>query len=133
MKLEIIRNTFTDESTIGGLLINGDFAYNTLELPWNDGANIHEKNCILPGTYELIITHSPHLGYDTPILLNVPNRNDIRIHIANYPKDILGCIGIGLTKGEDFIGKSKAAFDDFMPKLIDALKADKVFIKIWGN
>jgi hypothetical protein len=130
VNLQINRTILTSLSTIGDFLIDSAFAYCSLELPWNGGKNLQKLNCILPGTYELIITRSPHLKYETPILLNVPMRDDIRIHIANYPEDILGCIGIGLSRGLDFIGQSRLAFDDFFPRLQEALKTGRVFIEV---
>ena len=130
MNLLLIRNIFTPYSTIGELFIDDKQTFYTLELPWNNGANQHNKNCILKGTYNLVITHSPHLGYDTPLLIGVSDRADIRIHIANYPHDILGCIGIGMTKGVDFIGESRIAFGKFMDLCKDKINAGQATLTI---
>jgi hypothetical protein len=73
--------------------------------------------CIPAGAYRVLLTPSPHLGYVTPELLDVPGRSDIRIHIANFPKDLLGCLGVGLTTTTDFVGESKAAFGKLMTLL----------------
>ena len=75
--------------------------------------------CISAGTFKLERTKSPHLHYITPELLNVPGRSDIRWHIANFPKDILGCLAVGKTRKADFVGESAAAFEELM-KVLDA-------------
>jgi hypothetical protein len=130
MELQVLRKESTNISTIGSFFINGAFAYNSLELPWSDGANVHKANCILPATYPVIIDYSPHFKRDMPHILNVPDRDEIRIHVGNYPKDTEGCVLIGLSKGHDFIGQSVAAFSDFFAILTNALKSEKVNITI---
>jgi hypothetical protein len=70
--------------------------------------------CIPAGHYRVIRTMSPHLKYKTPEVLNVPGRTDIRWHIANYPKEILGCSAVGTTLATDFVGGSHTAFTDLM-------------------
>jgi hypothetical protein len=130
MELAVVRTDFTSLSTIGNFMIDNVKAYNSLELPWGDGANIHQKNCILPGTYEVIIDFSPHFQRNMPHILNVPDRDEIRIHIGNNPHDTEGCVLIGLSKGLDFIGNSKAAFDDFFLRLTTALENGRVYINI---
>jgi hypothetical protein len=77
--------------------------------------------CIQAGTFKVVRTKSPHLGYVTPELLNVPGRTDIRWHVANYPKDLLGCLGVGTSRLKDFVGNSKVAFDSMM----------KIFNRAW--
>ena len=59
------------------------------------------------GTYNAVVTMSPHLGMETYELQSVPGRTDIRIHIGNYAgdvsagmrSDILGCILLGSSIG----------------------------------
>ena len=128
--MNVVRKIFTDKSTIGELSIDGEHFCYTLELPWMDGANIHQKSAILPGTYEVIIDFSPHHQRLWPHILNVPGRDDIRIDIANYPSEILGCIAVGYTKGEDYIGESKLAWNALFTKIQDSLKQGKVYISI---
>ena len=66
---------------------HGIFKFTTIE---NKTARIQK------GTYTMRFTHSPRFKYDTLELINVPKRTGIRIHPANFPHDIQGCIGIGL-------------------------------------
>jgi hypothetical protein len=60
------------------------------------------------GTYEGIFCHSPRFGTNL-YLINVPNRQGIRIHVANWSHELKGCIGLGLIQGKDGIYKSKDA------------------------
>ena len=53
-----------------------------------------------------------------------------RRHSGNKAEHTEGCILVGFTKGKDFIGNSKSAFIQFMPKLQAGLKTGKVFIEI---
>ena len=131
--LQVIRTKKSDKSTMGDFLINNVCAYYTLELPWNNGENLHEKNCILPGKYEVIIDYSPHHKQDWPHILNVPGRDNIRIDVANWPHQILGCIAIGLNKGVDFVGQSKMTWIEFNALLKTELTKGKVFIEIINN
>ncbi len=51
--------------------------------------------CIPAGTYDVKLTMSPHLKYLTPEVQNVPGRTHIRWHVANYPRQLLGCMAPG--------------------------------------
>lgn len=78
----------------------------------------HEGHpCITAGTFKVVRNLSPHLHYITPELVNVPGRSDIRWHIANFPKDILGCLAVGTTRATDMVLHSKVAFKALMDKL----------------
>ena len=64
----------------------------TLELPWMN--NEKEKSCIPKGEYLCKRIKSPHFG-EVFQVMDVPNRDNILIHKANWTTDLLGCIGIG--------------------------------------
>ena len=53
INLLIIRDTFTEESTIGKLFLNGETFCDTLELPWKD--NQRSISCIPAGEYKVRI------------------------------------------------------------------------------
>jgi hypothetical protein len=129
MRLDLIRKTFTEYSTIGDLLIDGKFYCYTLEDMYRD-KKIKGVTAIPYGTYEVIINFSNRFQKPMPLLLNVPGFEGIRIHSLNTSDQTEGCIGIGFTKSKDFIGNSKSAFVQFMPKLQAGLKTGKVFIEI---
>lgn len=132
MKLDLIRDMkrATNISTPGSMFIDTLFSYHTLELSWGDGANQHNKNCILPGTYEVTLDYSEHHQRVWPHILNVPDRDGIDFDIANYPSEIKGCIAVGLSAGMDYIGQSKVAWNDLYDRLTLALKKEKVYITI---
>ena len=129
MNLKVIRDKKLDKSTMGEFLIDDVFACYSMELPWNNGSNTKDKSCILPGKYEVIIDFSPHHNQDWPHILNVPGRDNVRIDIANWPSQILGCIAVGLNRGDNFLGQSKMAWLDLFSKLKEALSKEKVFIE----
>ena len=94
----ITRNKSTTKQTLGKLIanVNGStFTCQTLELPWlNNAKNI---SCIPKGTYQVKWTFSPKFMRYTYQVMNVPNRDGIRIHAGNYYYDYKGCIGLGRT------------------------------------
>ena len=129
MELSLIRKEFTTESTIGDLLIDGKFYSFTLEDMYRD-KKIKGVTAIPYGTYEVIINFSNRFQRPMPLLLNVPGFDGIRIHNGNKAEHTEGCILVGFTKSKNFIGNSKSAFIQFMPKLQAGLKTGKVFIEI---
>ena len=129
MKLELLRKEFTEMSTIGDLLIDGEFFCYTLEDAVRDG-KIYGKTAIPYGEYDVEITFSPRFQKYLPLIKDVPNYSGVRIHTGNTAQDTEGCILLGFTKSKDFIGNSRSAFNQFMPKLRTGLKQGKVFIEI---
>lgn len=83
--------------------------------------------CIPAGSYDVILTKSPHLGYVCPEVLNVPGRSAIRWHIGNFPKDVLGCIAIGNSYTKDMVVNSHKAFGILMERLGRADKIKAVY------
>lgn len=54
--------------------------------------------CIPAATYDWVKFTSPHNG-DCLLLKDVPDRDMIEIHAANYYTQLLGCIAVGSTLG----------------------------------
>ena len=129
MKLDLIRKEFTVISTIGDLLIDGKFYCYTLEDMYRE-KKIKGVTAIPYGRYEVVINFSNRFKKPMPLLLNVKGFDGIRIHSLNTSDQTEGCIGVGFTKSKDFIGNSRSAFNQFMPKLRTGLKQGKVFIEI---
>ena len=129
MKLDLIRKEFTTISTIGDLLIDGKFYCYTLEDMYREKKK-KGVTAIPYGTYEVVINFSNRFQKPMPLLLSVPGFDGIRIHNGNTADHTDGCILVGFTKGKDFIGNSKSAFTQFMPKLQAGLKVGKVLIEI---
>lgn len=88
---------YTSDGTFGDLVFEG-FACVTVER-LNLG-NQHIISCIPEGSYLCKLapsTKNLKVGPTAYLLQNVPDRTAIQIHIANYPADVEGCIGLGQT------------------------------------
>lgn len=116
MKVDIYRKIETAESITGEFWLDGAKQCYYLEPSRVTPVNVGHP-CIPAGTYKVVLTMSPHLGYICPEVLDVPGRTAIRWHIGNFPKDVLGCRVVGTILGDDFVGNSKGAFEALMAKL----------------
>jgi hypothetical protein len=119
MKLHLKRLHKTDKSTIGELTIDGKFECYTLEDIERD-VKIKSETAISKGTYKVIINQSNRFKRLMPLLLNVPNFEGVRIHAGNTNHDTEGCILVGRTRGVDFIGQSRKAYDSLFKKMQEA-------------
>lgn len=142
--LNLNRRIYTAKSTIGELLLDNEFQCNTLEDtvrdPNKDGKlskdeKVYGKTAIPAGKYEVVISYSNKFKKKLPLLLNVPHYKGIRIHPGNTELDSLGCILVGKYDPEvpDFVGASRAAFNDLMPKLEKVIGMRKLYIEINGG
>lgn len=135
MKLELKRDTFTDKTTIGKLYLDGlEFAH-TLEDTdrklEDGGVKVFGKTCIPRGTYDVIVDMSKRFNKLMPLLLRVPQFEGIRIHAGNYDKDTEGCILVGSTRGNDFIGDSRITFESLFKELeVAIMDGEKIEIII---
>lgn len=129
MQLQLIRNVFTDNSTIGELSVNGVFECFTLEDKVRP-VKIKGETAIPAGTYEVAVTFSNKFQKFLPLLMSVQNFDGIRIHPGNFPKDTLGCILVGEGKGVDSISNSRLAFAPLFEKIQSVVRTEKVFIEI---
>jgi len=137
MQLILKRNTFTDKSTIGSMFVGGsrlsmppDMLVYTLEDTKREH-KIYGETCIPAGTYKLALRteggmndryaqkYPWHQGMIW--LLEVPLFEYIYIHVGNYPSDTLGCLLVGKTQGDDFIGGSRAAYEMIYSTIVDAI------------
>ncbi len=84
----------------------------TVERPWLD--NKPFESCIPTGEYSLNWHESPKFDWCYEVE-NVEGRTHILLHVANYPTDVVGCIGLGLSLMGDRIavGNSRAAMAAF--------------------
>jgi len=127
--LEVYRTWKTDKSTIGELYVNFKRFCFTLEDVVRT-QKIFGVTAVPAGTYKVKITDSKRFKKPMPEIMNVPGYAGIRIHVLNTAEETEGCIGVGLTRGKDFIGKSKPAFD----MLFTILKlSDETEIRIYDR
>ena len=119
INLLIIRDTFTEKSTIGKLYLNGEELCDTLENPWID--NKKSISCIPDGEYIVrlrLARESATRDYLHLLVKEVPNRSHILFHIGNSPKDTSGCILVGLKRQQDFVSNSRLAMNLLMKEII---------------
>lgn len=116
MKITVKRLHKTDTSTIGELLIDGIFECYTLE-DVERPVKIKSETAIPKGTYKVIINQSNRFKRLLPLLLNVPNFEGVRIHSGNTNHDTEGCILVGRTRGDNYVGQSRKAFDKLFKKM----------------
>ena len=120
MKIDIIRDTFTNVSTIGKMYINDTYFCNTLEDVDRDllstttlkeikDVKVYGQTAIPYGRYEVILSYSDKFKRYLPLLLNVPGYAGIRIHAGNTSVDTLGCILVGEKREKDKILESTKA------------------------
>lgn len=121
MKLSVIRDRYTDKSTVGMADIDGVFQCYTLE-----PACHAEHPCIPAGTYKAKKGDSAHFGYTVILVLDVPKRTDIEWHVGNFPSSTKGCTVVGQTRDTDFVGNSERAFVELMSKLPDEFAVEYV-------
>lgn len=132
--LALSRKIFTDKSTIGDLYFDNEFFCSTLELSCRR-VNPHGHLAIPPGHYRVVLDYSPKFKRNMPRLINVPGREGILIHWANFPEDLEGCIGVGVHTPEmaaDFIGSSRKTFDQLYEKL-QAREKEEIWIAVSGG
>ena len=119
INLLLIRDTFSKESTIGELFINGERICDTLENPWVD--NQRNISCIPEGVYPVRLRlprESATRDYVHLLVQEVPNRDWILFHRGNTAKDTSGCILVGLGSQQDFVSNSVLAMDLLIKEVI---------------
>jgi hypothetical protein len=131
MKIDVYRFAETDRSILGRVAVDGQQFCFALE-PGRFKPVHAGHPCIPCGLYQVKLSLSPHFGYVTPEVLEVPGRSAIRIHKGNKPEDSLGCTLVGMTHGPaaDWISDSHAAFDRLMELCRTAeSRTEQIFIE----
>jgi len=142
MELQLKRETFTEQSTIGTLTIDGVFECfiledrdrglnDTLTLEQISKVKVYGKTCIPYGRYEIDWTMSARFKVFMPILLNVKGYAGIRIHKGNTEIDSLGCLLCGTRKKSNMITESTLATRNLYAKIEAAKKqGQRIYITI---
>lgn len=141
MRIEVIRDTFRLDCTLGRMLIDGDYVCDTLEDTVRDGAKMYGQTAIPAGEYKVRMdVVSPKFkdrvwarpyGGKLPRLVDVPNFEGVLIHVGNTALDTLGCILVGTRSGLNSLSYSTVAFNKVMSVLAKA--NDEISIKIVNN
>ena len=119
INLLLIRDTFSKESTIGELFLNGERICDTLENPWVD--NQRNISCIPEGIYPVRLRLPRESGtrdYIHLLVKEVKDRDYILIHIGNTAKDTSGCILVGLGTQQNIVSNSTLAMDLLIKEII---------------
>jgi len=119
INLLLIRDTFSDKSTLGELFLNGERMCDTLENPWKD--NQRNISCIPKGNYKVRLRlprESASRDYLHLLVQDVPNRKWILVHRGNFPSQTQGCILVGLGSEQDIVHNSTLAMDLLIKELI---------------
>ena len=120
VNLLIIRNTFTEVSTIGKLYLNGEWLCDTLENPYLD--NQRNISCIPAGEYPVrlrVARESATKDYLHLLVMDVPNRDLILFHIGNKSSDTRGCVLVGIGTEQDFVKNSTLAMGLLMKEILN--------------
>jgi hypothetical protein len=130
MKVKLVREDFTEESTIGELFVDGTFQCYTLEDKVRDGIKVPGKTAIPFGQYDVVINWSNRFQKYMPLLINVPNFSGIRIHPGNIASDTEGCVLVGNYRSKNMITESRKAYANLMKKFQSVEKKEKITIEI---
>lgn len=142
MELLLIRKIFSEQTTIGELLIDGKRECYILEDPdRNLNSNMTEdqinqikvpNNTAIPyGRYMVDITKSVRFGRDLPSLHSVPGYSSVMIQPGNSGIDTSGYLLPGKDYRKNTVLHSKMAFEALYNKILAAIqKGEKVWITI---
>lgn len=126
MDLRLQRVISTPEVTIGELQVDGVFECFTLEDAIR-ATKVKHETCIPPGTYDVIVNHSPKFNKLLPRLVDVPGFTGILIHTGNGPENTSGCILVGAQLDGLRIkaGTSTPAFAHLFEQILAAFSRDE--------
>ena len=112
--ITIKRFAYHPQGTLGVMQVpaNNVHQFYTIERPWLDNKPFESWNPL--GEYTLKWQESLKFDWCYEVE-NVEGRTHILLHVANYPTDVVGCIGLGLSLMGDRIavGNSRAAMAAF--------------------
>lgn len=131
MKLRLERTWCGATCTIGTLSVDGVtecFVCEDVVRGNADPATVEEwkvfgQSAIPKGTYQVIVSYSPHFGRELPLLVDVPGFAGVRIHPGNTAADTEGCLLPGRFKTPTGVGESRKAFDQLFAKIEAGLDA----------
>tara|TARA_Y100000310_G_scaffold339615_1_gene432833 strand:+ start:1633 stop:2136 length:504 start_codon:yes stop_codon:yes gene_type:complete len=119
INLLLLRQVFTEESTIGTLYLNGERVADTLENPYID--NQRNISSIPSGNYKVrlrLARESATRDYLHLLVQEVKDRSYILFHRGNTSSDSRGCILVGLSREQDRVNNSKLAMDLLIKEIL---------------
>jgi len=110
--MKLVRYAYFDDRVLGVLSHDGT-EYYTIEKPCKE--NKPYVSCIPEGEYTLTRVDSPKFGANMWEVSAVPDRTHILVHVANYSRDVVGCIGLGQGVFANLggVSSSRAAVQQF--------------------
>lgn len=116
-RVHLKRFAYAPAATLGRLTLD-DHTWYTVERPWL--GNKPFVSCIPQGFYHCR-RYSSAKYPDTWEVCGVPERSQILFHVANWPRDVQGCIGLGMEPMGDTFGvaRSRVAVGEFLRLLRD--------------
>ena len=120
INLLLIRDTFSKNSVIGELFINGERICDTLENSWQD--NQRNISCIPEGEYPVRLRlprESASRDYLHLLVQEVPNREWVLVHIGNFPSQTKGCVLVGLGTQQNVVNNSRLAMDLLIKEILN--------------
>jgi len=135
MNLTLKRDPPSLKSTIGELEIYDAWECYTLEdvdrFLENGGIKIPGQTAIPRGIYRIVLDWSDRFKCLMFRLVDVPGFIGVRIHAGNTAVDVDGCLAVGQSKGQDFVGQSVAALKNLSIKILAAMmRGESVWIEI---
>jgi hypothetical protein len=122
-ELELRRHWFTPRSVVGELKLDGADVGFCLEPPKDHPTH----PCIPAGRYRVTRYLSPRFSREVLMLHDVPGREAIEMHVGNRGFETLGCLLVGLSRGNDYVAHSAAALDALLTK-VDG--AEEIYITV---
>ena len=120
VNLLIIRDTFTEVSTIGNLYLDGEWLCDTLELPYLD--NQRNISCIPAGQYKVRLRlprESATKDYLHLLVQDVTDRSLVLFHVGNKSSDTRGCVLVGIGTEQDFVKNSRLAMELLVKEILN--------------
>lgn len=134
MKLELKRDVFANDFTLGTLLANGKHLGFTCEdtdrkleddkdgdgNAIDEGEKVYSKTAIPRGRYRVALSFSHKFQKVLPEVLGVPQFSGIRIHGGNTADNSLGCPLLGASRTANGVANCKAVNDRLIALIQEA-------------
>lgn len=132
MKLMLVRDSFSSDSTAGVLFVDSRPFCNTLEPTVSIGKKVtYGKGCCVPpGIYSIDFHYSPKFGKYMLTLCGVRGRSGILIHSGNTSNDTSGCILVGQRENICVLSNSLSTLDKLFNCCLEAISREPITIII---